>query len=893
MRHVRRLFAKLTGLILRGRADHELNREVSAHLVLLEDEFQRRGMNRDQARMEARRAYGSVEQAKQLHREERSILWLEQTFADLRYACRSLLKTPAFAAIAVLTLALGIGANIAIFTVVNAVLLRPLPFQHPEQLVRVFDDLNGVGAKDIGMSVPEIQDLRDRSDVFDAISVIWPVSTALSGGDHTERIEMLATGFDYFQMLGVQAALGRVYGRRDAAPGFTEAVVISDGLWKRQFGSDPHILGRRIRVDEDGYTIVGVMPPDFRHPGQTLAGDVDLWAAAGFTANPFPAPPARAQRFLPGAIARLQPGLTLKQAQQRLDALTAHLTQTYPKEYLPASRWSLRLEPVEQSLTGNVRPTLVVLMAAVGFVLLMVAVNMASLLVARSSARMRELAIRQAMGASRGRLVRQLLTESILVSLIGGLAAMLVLALAKESLLALMPPDLPRLAEVHFDARVIGLACLLSIVTGILFGLTPALHASSTDPNRDLKEGTRSGTPSVRQNRFRGVLVATEIALSVVLLSGAGLLVHSFWNTLRVNPGFDSKGLMVARIWIPFPNNPKMNRYLTAPSFASLSRELLRRVRTLPGIQEAAMGGNNSVPLVNYSRNGIAFSLPDQADSILKQRSAEFASVSPEFFQVLRTPLLRGRFFSDMDTDKSKRVVIINEAFAKQYMAGRDVGRRVNALGSDWEIVGVVGDMREDGLDADVAPRIYSALYRGAANEIAIFLRGASEASGLKEAVTGVVQSVDPELPVYGVRTMREMMATSLARRRFSLSLMAVFGALALFLASMGIYGVMAYAVSQRAQEFSIRMALGAQPRDILLIALRPGAMLTLLGVGLGLIAAQGATHLMTSLLFGVSPADPITLIGVPVALALVALLACWIPARRAVRVAPVDALRS
>ena len=893
MRHVRRLFAKLTGLILRGQADHELNREVSAHLVLLEDEFQRRGMNRDQARMEARRAYGSVEQAKQLHREERSILWLEQTFADLRYACRSLLKTPAFAAIAVLTLALGIGANIAIFTVVNAVLLRPLPFQHPEQLVRVFDDLNGVGAKDIGMSVPEIQDLRDRSDVFDAISVIWPVSTALSGGDHTERIEMLATGFDYFQMLGVQAALGRVYGPRDAAPGFTEAVVISDGLWKRQFGSDPHILGRRIRVDEDGYTIVGVMPPDFRHPGQTLAGDVDLWAAAGFTANPFPSPPARAQRFLPGAIARLQPGLTLKQAQQRLDALTAHLTQTYPKEYLPASRWSLRLEPVEQSLTGNVRPTLVVLMAAVGFVLLMVAVNMASLLVARSSARMRELAIRQAMGASRGRLVRQLLTESILVSLIGGLAAMLVLALAKESLLALMPPDLPRLAEVHFDARVIGLACLLSIVTGILFGLTPALHASSTDPNRDLKEGTRSGTPSVRQNRFRGVLVATEIALSVVLLSGAGLLVHSFWNTLRVNPGFDSKGLMVARIWIPFPNNPKMNRYLTAPSFASLSRELLRRVRTLPGIQEAAMGGNNSVPLVNYSRNGIAFSLPDQADSILKQRSAEFASVSPEFFQVLRTPLLRGRFFSDMDTDKSKRVVIINEAFAKQYMAGRDVGRRVNALGSDWEIVGVVGDMREDGLDADVAPRIYSALYRGPANEIAIFLRGASEASGLKEAVTGVVQSVDPELPVYGVRTMREMMATSLARRRFSLSLMAVFGALALFLASMGIYGVMAYAVSQRAQEFSIRMALGAQPRDILLIALRPGAMLTLLGVGLGLIAAQGATHLMTSLLFGVSPADPITLIGVPVALALVALLACWIPARRAVRVAPVDALRS
>jgi hypothetical protein len=422
MRHCKRLFAKLKNLIRRGPADRELDREVSAHLTLLEDEFQRRGMSLDEARIEARRAYGGIEQAKQLHREERSILWLEQTFADLRYACRSLLKTPGFSAVAVLTLALGIGANIAIFTVVNAVLLRPLPFQHPERLVRVLDDLNGVGAVDVGMSEPEFEDLRHSSDVFEDISVIWPGSTALSGGDHTERIEMLVTSSDYFQVLGAQPALGRVYGPRDAQPGFTESVVISDGLWKRQFGGDPRILGRRIRVDEDGYTIVGVMPPDFRHPGQTLTGDVEFWAACGFAADPLPSPPVRSQRLLPGAIARLKPGLTIQQAQQHLDALTAQLTRTYPKDYLAASRWSLRLEPVEQSLTGNVRPTLVVLLAAVGFVLLMVAVNMASLLVARSSARMRELAIRQALGASRARLVRQLLTESVLLSLIAARA---------------------------------------------------------------------------------------------------------------------------------------------------------------------------------------------------------------------------------------------------------------------------------------------------------------------------------------------------------------------------------------------------------------------------------------------------------------------------------------
>jgi predicted permease len=890
---MRRLFAKLGCLIRRGRAEDELAREVSTHLSLLEDEFQRRGMTPDQARIQARRAYGGVEQAKQLHREERSILWLEQTFADIRYGCRSLLKSPGFAIVAVLTLALGIGANIAIFTVVNAVLLRPLPFQHPEQLVRIFDDLNGAGAKDVGMSEPEFEDLRDRSGVFDNISALFPGSTALSGGDHTERIELLATSADYFQLLGAQPELGRVYGPRDAQPGFTEWVVISDGLWKRQFGRDPHILGRRIRVDEDGYTIVGVMPPDFRHPGQTLTGDVEFWAACGFAADPLPSPPVRAQRLLPGAMARLKPGLTIQQAQLHLDALAAQLTQIYPKEYPASARWSLRLEPVEQTLTGSVRPTLVVLTAAVGFVLLMVAVNMASLLVARSSARMRELAIRQALGASRARLIRQLLTESILLSLIGGLAAMLVLALTKGSLLALMPADLPRLSEVHFDARALSLACLLSIVTGILFGLTPSLHASGGDPNRDLKEGTRGGTSSLRQNRFRSALVATEIALSVVLLSGAGLMLHSFWNTLRVNPGFDPNGLMVARIWIPFPNNPAMNRYRTAPAIAGFTREILRRVRALPGIEEAAMGGDNSVPLVTNTRNQTAFSLPDQSDSTVKQRSAEFASVSPEFFQVLRTPLLRGRFFTESDTDKSKRVVIVNESFAKQYLTGRDVGRRLNFRGADWEIVGVVGDVRHDGLDSPAAPRVYSALYQGTANEMAIYLRGASGSSGLKQAVTGIVQAVDPDLPVYGVRTMPEMMATSLARRRFSLSLMAVFGALALFLASIGIYGVMAYAVSQRAQEFGIRMALGAVPRDILLLSLRPGAVLTLTGVVLGLMAAQGASRLMTSLLFGVSPADPLTFIGVPLALAFVALLACWIPARRAVRIPPVSALRS
>jgi putative ABC transport system permease protein len=904
MRHWRRFFAKLGSLLRRGRAERELDREIASHLALLEDEFQRRGMSPADARLAALRAYGGVEQARELHREERSILWLEQSLQDIRFAVRSLLKNPGFASVAVLTLALGIGANVAIFGVVHAVLLRPLPFQQPERLVRVFDDVNGAGAKDIGMSVPELEDLRDRSGVFSRISAIFPVSAALSGGDHAERVEMLGTTVDYFQLLGAKAALGRVYGTADRMPGFTDGVVISDGLWQRQFGGDPRVLGRRIRVDEDGYTIIGVMPPGFRHPGQTLSADVELWAAAGFTADPFLSPPVRARRFLPGAMGRLRPGLTVQQAQQRLDALVAQLGRTYPTEYPAPAKWALRIEEVQSDLTGGIRPMLAVLSAAVGFVLLIVVVNMASLLVARSSARVRELAIRRALGASRARLVRQLLTESVLVSLAGGLAAGAVLVLARGPLLALMPADIPRLNEVHFDAPVLALAFLLSIASGILFGLTPALYASRSDPGRDLKEGGRSGSPSRRQNRLRGVLVTAEVALSVVLLIGAGLLVHSFWDALRVNPGFDPRDLTVARIWIPQPNNPKANRYITAAPVAALSREILRQAKTLPGFEDAAMGGTDSVPFVNNSISGsrITFSWPGESDSGQKQQSAEVAAVSPEFFRVLRTPLLRGRAFTDDDTDKTRRVAIVNESFVKKYLPRRDPGLRMRLdrfLGFrrdptfEIEIVGVVGDIRDHGMDAPVSPRIYLPLYQGAAAEMAVFLRSASGNVAMTQALAGIVHGIDADLPVYGVRTMQEMTSASMTRRRFVLFLMAVFAALALFLAAIGIYGVMAYTVAQRAQEFGVRMALGAQPRDVVLLALRPGVLLTLGGVGAGLVIASGVARLMTSLLFGVSPSDLPTFLGVPVVLAAVALLACWIPARRATRIPPMTALRS
>ncbi len=815
---------------------------------------------------------------------------------DLRYALRTLRKSPSFVAITVLTLALGIGANLAIFTVVNAVLLQPLPFREPDRLVRVFDDIRGAGARDVGMSVPELQDL-ESSGVFEQISVLFPGSTALSGGDRVERIELLGTSPNYFELLGATPALGRIYTQSEWVPGFLDGVVISDGLWKRQFGSDPHIIGRRVRVDEDAYTVVGVMPPGFRHPGNTLGGDVDIWAATGFTGDPFPSPPQRDRRFLPGALGRLKPGITLEQAQRRLDALTISLQQTYANDYPKQLGWSVRLERAETSLTGNVRPTLVILLAAVSFVLLIVCVNVASLLIARSTARMREFAIRQALGASRGQLVRQVLTESVLISLAGGIAALAVLLVAQRSLLAMMPADVPRLAEVHADWRMVAFALVLSLATGVLVGLMPALHASAIDPNRDLRDGGRTGGgQGVRQNRSRAVLVMLEVALSAVLLIGAGLLVRSFSAALSQNPGLDPTRLVAGQVWVPFPNNPKANQYLTPAQRAGLARELLDRIALLPGMEQSAIGTSSDVPLLSNVNNPLPFSLPDEISTQGNDHAAEFGAVSAAYFDVLRTPLKQGRVFTDHDADSTATVVVVNEAFVRRFSPQRDaVGRRVKyGQGKEAEIIGVVGDVRNDGLDVAPPPRIYESILQHPSLRLAMFVRARAgvDVKSTEEALTATVRSINPELPVFNVRTMADLMSASMARRQFSLRLMSIFAVSALLLAALGIYGVMAFVVGQRAQEFGIRLALGAKPRDILGLAFRPGIILTATGTIIGLGASIAVTRLMSSLLFGVSASDPMTFAVVPVLLGIVTLAACFIPARRATRVSPMAVLK-
>jgi predicted permease len=819
---------------------------------------------------------------------------------DVRYAVRTLSSKPAFATITVLTLALGIGANLAIFTIVNTVLLQPLPFREPERLVRVFDDLPGAGARDVGMSIPELEDLSERSGVFEKLSAIYPSNSALSGGDQVQRIGVLGTSPNYFEVLGATPALGRVYTQAEWVPGFLDAAVISDGLWKSQFGSDPQVIGRRVRVDEDGYTIVGVMPPEFRHPGNTAGGDIDMWLGTGFKGDPWPAPwLLRGARTLPGVLGRLKPEVTLEQAQRRLDALTASLQQAYPNDYPKQLGWSIRLVPAQASLTGNVRPTLVILLAAVSFVLLIVCVNVASLLIARASARTREFAIRQALGASPGQLIRQLLTESMLMSLAGGAAALIVLQLAQSALLAMMPAEVPRLAEVHADWRMVAFALVLSLATGVVIGLMPALQASATDPNRDLKDAGSAGAQSLRQSRSRATLVVLEVALSAVLLIGAGLLVRSFSATLSQDPGLDPRRLVAGQIWVPVPNDPKANQYLTPAQRAGLARELLARLALLPGMEQTAIGTSSDIPLLGLVNNPRPFSLDDEASAQDNDHAAEFGAVSARYFDALKTPLRTGRVFTDHDAEGSARVVVVNEAFVRRFSPQRDaVGRRLRyVLRSDKyeaEIVGVVGDVRNDGLDVAAPPRVYQSILQYPVVRLAVFLRARSEADvkAAKEALTATVHGINPELPVFEVRTMAELRSASLARRQFSLFLMSVFAVIALLLAALGIYGVMAFVVSQRAQEFAIRLALGAEPRDILGLAFRPGLILTVTGTLVGLGVAAVVTRLMSSLLFGVSSSDPMTFAVVPMLLGVTTMAACFLPARRATRVSPMQVLK-
>jgi putative ABC transport system permease protein len=821
---------------------------------------------------------------------------MQTLWQDLRYSARMLWKRPGFTLVVVLTLALGIGANTAIFSVVDAVLLSPLPFPNPEQIVLVRDDLTGRQVENVGMSVDELRDFQEHSGVFAEISAVWPVDANLTGSARPERIELLAVSPNYFSLLGASAQLGRVFGPQDKADGFAEGVVISDGLWRRLFGADPNILGRKVRADNDLYTIIGVMPPGFRHPGQTLRNEVEMWGTAGFAANPF-GPPVRAARILPGAIGRLRPGLSVQQAQAKLDTFVANLRQQFPNEYPAQAGWAVRLLPAQEKLVGNVRTTLLVLLAAVGLVLLIGCVNIANLLLARASRRQREMAIRLALGASRRRLVWQLLTESLLLALLGGAVALLLVAWLMNLLLGLVPTDIPRLHEVGFNGSMLGFAFLISLLAGLLFGLVPALQASRPDLVVNLKEGSQSAGAGARQQRFRSALVVVEFALSLVLMIGAGLLLRSFGRLLEVNPGFNPHNVLLARIWLPVPNNPELDPYRPPAKRAAFVKEVLRRTSALPGVQYAAIGGGNGVPLIG-PHNTSTFTIEDQTNADNNLPRAQNAPVSPDYFRVLGTPLLRGRFFNASDDQEAPRVTLIDETLQRRFFPNADpVGRRLKfggrASNAPWmTIVGVVGNIKTDGFDQPDQPHLYLPIFQNPGYAMAVYLRTEADPTSLTQALRQQVQAVDPDLPVFGEQTLESLVSASLAQRRFAMQMVGLFGVLALLLAGIGIYGVMAYAVSQRTREIGIRLALGASTSAILRWVLGQGLRLTLLGVAVGLLGAFALTRLLRGMLFSVAPTDPATYAGLAVLLAAVALLACYIPARRATKVDPMLALR-
>jgi predicted permease len=818
---------------------------------------------------------------------------METVFQDMKFALRVLRKSPLFTAVVVLTLALGIGANTAIFSIVNAVLLRSLPFRDPDRLEKITFSNPGVGLRDVPFSVPEFEDLKSRAGVFEEVSVVWPVSVNLTGAKEPQRLELLVVSPNYFSMLGATPQIGRLFGSEDFALGFATAAIISDGLWRRSYGADPNILGRNLRLDNDLYTVVGVLSPAFRHPGRTVAKDVEIWGTAGYSADPFPAP-ARNLRLLPGAIARLKPGLSLRQAQARLDIMASELRREFPSDYPPLAKWSIAMEPLQQSLVGDVRPMMLVLMGTVILIIVIASVNIANLLLARASARQQEIALRLTLGARRSRMVRQLLTETLILSLMGGLAGVATATFALGSILRFLPSGIPRLSEVRVDWMVLLFALFISVLTGLFFGLAPALQSTRPDVFAAIREGARGSGFSTKTNRLRSTLIVSELALAVVLMIAAGLLLRSFAGLLQANPGFNPSGVVAASIWLPVPNDPKADPYAGVAPQTAFVREALRRVRAIPGVDLAGM--TSALP-ASAQANSAALSIEDRPVESSQDLRAEVIRVSPGYFEVMQSPLIRGRFFTESDEAGKEPVAIIDETTARRYWENRDpLGRRLrfgqNASLPWLSIVGIVKDIKHDGLDVDGVPHIYVSMYQRPSRVMSFALRTSLPASVLEPQIRREVQSVDPGLPVFNVRSMREVMDVSLAPRRFSSALVGAFAAVALLLASIGIYGLLAYMVGQRTHEIGIRVALGAQPSDILSLILRRGMLLSGAGILAGLFLAAIAAPMIASLLYGVHPIDPPVFLSVPLVFLAVAVLASSIPARRAMNVDPIVALR-
>ena len=796
---------------------------------------------------------------------------------DIRYGLRVLLKHKGFAAVTILALTLGIGANTAIFSLVNGVLLRPLPFPDAERIV-FFEGRNPTaGINESNISYPDFLDWSGQTDLFAATCAFYAGNSNLGAdGAEPERVPRAGVTTGFFAVLGVQPALGRAFVPEDDKPGTVTVAIISHALWKRRFGADPGIIGKQVQISARQITVLGVMPPGFEFPEQT-----QIWMTSGVKMSDEPRDNRSWQ-----AIARLNPGVDLKQAQSRISAINAQHATEFPDTN---KGWDASLQVLHERLVREIKPSLLALLGAVGLVLLIACANVANLLLARGAARQKEIAVRAAMGASRGRLLRQMLTESILLSAIGGIAGLLLSIWLTDVLLSIVPEGAPRMEQVGIAYRVLAFALGISALTGILFGLVPALQASKLDVSSSLKEGGRTGEGS-RRTSARSLLLIGEVALSLMLLVGACLLIKSFLRLQEVRPGFNPHNVLVAMVSVPGAKYNEQQR----PEFF---RQLMERLTTSPGVQ--AVGGAINLPLVatNYAI-GRAFIPEGRPLSVDEAVDSSFSTVTGDYFRALQIPLLAGRTFDLRDNAEAPKVVVINESAAKRHFGSpaAAIGKRLGIWRDEKflrEIVGVVGDTKPGSLsDAQSGAQIYVPHAQDPAwNFMGLVIRTAGDPAAFATTLRREVQALDKDQPVYNVRTFDDVVANSLGTRRVSMQLFAVFAGAALLLAALGIYGVMAYSVTQRTQEIGIRMALGAQKSDVLGLVIRQGMTLTVIGVVVGLAGAFALTRLIASLLFGVAATDPLTFVAIPLLLLFVALVACYLPARRAARLDPTVAL--
>ncbi len=815
---------------------------------------------------------------------------MKTLWTDFRHSLRMLRKSPLFTVITAVSLALGIGANSSIFSVINAVMLRPLPYREPERLVMVWEHHFKSGRDQARVAPNNFLEWRKNNRVFEEIAALFTLGQkTLSGAGAPEQVRCHQVSADFFPLLGVQPALGRTFSQKEDLPHIVEkqeaphgdrVVILSHGLWQRQFGGDTGVLGKTVHLDRQSHSVIGVLRPGFQFMDQPA----DVWIPLGL--DPAKDYLAVFGRFLL-VPARLKAGVTLDQAREEMNIIAGQLRQHQP---VFNAGWGVNIVHLDKLVIGDIRLTLLILLGAVGFVLLIACANVANLRLAQAAAREKEIAIRAALGASRPRIIRLLLTENLVLALLGGVLGLLLAFWLVKLLVALGPTNIPRLAEINLDGMVLGFTLFVSLLAGIVSGLAPAWHASKLDLNEALKEGGRSAMSGARGNRLRSIFIVAEIALALVLLIGSGLMIRSFLRLQATRPGFDTQNLLTMRLLLPMP------AYFEHKKRTTFFEQAIQRIGALPGVRSASVV--NVLPFSGQAMTAFFMIEGRHSPDALDKPRVDIRAVSSNYLRTMGIPLLMGRDFTERDiTEADAKVVIINETMARRFWPNENpLGRRIIINRPETppdEIIGVVSDVKNSDFETEIMPTVYWPHHSWPSPFGAVLVRTTGDPMSLNAAVTREISSLDPEQAIADVRTMEQVLWSSVARPRFNTLLLTVLAAVALVVAAMGIYGVISYTVTQRTHEFGIRIALGAQTRDVLKLVVKHGMMLTLIGVGVGLAASYALTRVLSGLLYGVKPTDPATFIGITILLFAVALLACFVPARRATKLDPVETLRS